>query len=83
MNSLNWKQNNSREQILEIVDQLAEKFPELDLSFNLIEGSRALRCIASGFPDKPFEILVGRKNTSSIILEASIKIRKITDTLDA
>ena len=78
-----WSQNRYKSQLQQIIDQLVDIFPDLDLRFNVIEGSPLLRCIAAEFPHDPFEILIGKRNTNFLIQEATLRIRKIAGRLDA
>ncbi len=83
MNTGPYSFTKSKVQLETVVDELSRLFPDLDLRFNIMEDSSALRCIAAEYPRNAFDILLGWRSVDVIVQEAALKIRKIAGLLDA
>ena len=71
-----------QDQFIEVARQLSGQFPELDLRFNLEDGSPILRFMMPEFTAEVFELELGALETSHLVCEAMFTIKEIARLFD-
>ncbi|MFN8392225.1 MAG: hypothetical protein U0136_18175 [Bdellovibrionota bacterium] len=62
---------------------LSSSFPDLDLRFNLQNGTNRLRYTIPAVSSKVFELQLGQDEIDSLVHEATFEIKEITRRFDA
>jgi len=70
-------------QFVFIANELASRFPDLDLRFNLQNGTNTLRFMAAAISRDVVELDLGDHETTDLLNAAILQIKEIAQIFDA
>lgn len=74
-------QLNEKDQFVDVARQLSLAFPDLDLAFNLQEGSQKMRCFVG--TEEPIELSLDGAETRELVFEAIFAIKSLVRRFDS
>jgi hypothetical protein len=70
-------------QFIDFATKLSGYFPELDLRFNLQNGSKTVRFTLPGHTNRVFEAELGQNELDSLVYEAAFAVKEMVRKFDA
>ena len=71
------------EQFINLATEISNLFPDLDLRFNLQQGTKRLRFTLPTVTKDVFELELNPENITPTVYEAAFTIKEITQRFDA
>jgi hypothetical protein len=80
---LSTKELNPEERFVLLAMELQRTFPELDLRFNLLDGSTTARCLIPELSEEALELSLNGRELSKTLHEAIFSIKQLAHLFDA